>query len=67
MKQKHFWVNVGELLFGKFEFTSFMGKIIIVVGRCIPEFNVPNDKSSAFARHSCFSFEKIKFLLGWFG
>jgi len=28
--------------------------------------NLPNDKSSAFVRHSCFSFKKIKFLLGWF-
>jgi len=57
-------VNVGEMLFGKFEFTPFMGKIIVVVGRCIPEFNVPSDKPSTFTRHSCLSFEKIKFLLG---
>jgi len=43
MEQKHFWVNVGELLFGKFEFIPFIGKIIVVVGRCIPESNVPSN------------------------
>jgi len=28
------------LLFSKFEFTPFRGKIIVVVGRCIPECNL---------------------------
>jgi len=43
MEQKHFWVNVGELLFDKFEFTSFTGKRIVVVGRCISGCNVPSN------------------------
>jgi len=40
MKQKNFQMNAWELLFSKFEFTSFSGKIIVVVGRNILKCNV---------------------------
>jgi len=33
-------MNVGVMLLSKFEFTPFRGKIIVVVGRYIPECNV---------------------------
>jgi len=40
MEQKDFWMNAGVLLLSKFEFATFRGKTIVVVGRCIPEWNV---------------------------
>jgi len=39
MKQKDFWTNVAVLLLNQFEFAPFRGKIIVVVGSCIPECN----------------------------